>query len=193
MRTALPAGIGFVVVAYALLSWLNPFGALPGTASIANMVISGTRVTMDLPKLAGYTRDGRQYELVATAATQDLKKPTLIELKDIRAKVEMRNGNTVNVKAASGLYDTKAETVAMREDVFVSTTTGTQVRLKEALMDVRKGHVLSQQPVEVLLSNGRVDAQALEVSESGAVLNFTGGVSVEMNSAIPLAANENAQ
>lgn len=181
------------VVGYALFSWLNPFAALPENASAAAMVISGTRVTMDLPKLAGYTRDGRHYELVATSATQDLKKPALIELKDIRAKVEMRNGNSVDVRASAGLYDTKAETVAMQEDVYVISSSGTEVRLKEAMIDMRKGHVLSQQPVEVMLTNGRINAQGLEVSESGAVMNFTGGVAVEMNNAVPLAARENAQ
>ncbi|BAT59781.1 lipopolysaccharide-assembly, LptC-related [Variibacter gotjawalensis] len=193
LRYALPGIVGVVVVGYALFSWLNPFAALPENASAANMVISGTRVTMDLPKLAGYTRDGRHYELVATAATQDLKKPSLIELKDIRAKVEMRNGNSVDVRAAAGLYDTKAETVAMQDDVYVVSSSGTEIRLKEAMIDMRKGHVLSQRPVEVMLTNGRINAQGLEVSESGAVMNFTGGVAVEMNNAVPLAVSEGAR
>ncbi len=187
LRTMIPAGIGVLVVGYALFTYFNPFGALPGVASLSSMVISGTRVTMDLPKLAGYTRDGRQYELIAAAATQDLKKPALIELKDINAKVEMRSGSSVNVKASAGLYDTKAETVMMRDNVRVSTTTGTEVFLREAMIDIRKGHVISQQPVEVQLSNGRVEAQGLEVTDSGAVLNFTGGVSVVMNADVPLA------
>jgi lipopolysaccharide export system protein LptC len=193
LRYALPGIVGVVAVGYTLFSWLNPFAALPENASAAGMVISGTRVTMDLPKLAGYTRDGRHYELVATAATQDLKKPSLIELKDIRAKVEMRNGNSVDVRAAAGLYDTKAETVAMQNEVYVISSSGTEVRLKEAMIDMRKGHVLSQQPVEVMLTNGRINAQGLEVSESGAVMSFTGGVAVEMNNAVPLAASERAR
>jgi lipopolysaccharide export system protein LptC len=180
LRTVIPAAVVIVVLGYAVITYFNPFGALSGIPSIGKMAISGTQVTMDLPKLAGYTRDGRQYELLATAAMQDLRKPALIELKDIRAKMEMRSGETINIKAKNGLYDTKAETVVMRDDVFIVTTNGTEVRLREASIDMRKGHVVSEQPVEILLANGRVDAKRLEVFENGAVLQFSGGVSVEM-------------
>ena len=94
--------------------------------------------------------------------------------------MEMRSGETVNVTAKAGVYDTKAETVVMRDDIFISTTNGTEVRLREAHMDMRKGHIVSEQPVEVLLANGRVDAKRLEVFDNGAVMQFTGGVSVEL-------------
>jgi lipopolysaccharide export system protein LptC len=180
LRTVIPAAVVIVVLGYAAITYFNPFGALTGIPSIGKMAISGTQVTMDLPKLAGYTRDGRQYELLATAAMQDLRKPALIELKEIRAKMEMRSGETINIKAKNGLYDTKAETVVMRDDVFIVTSNGTEVRLREASIDMRKGHVVSEQPVEILLANGRVDAKRLEVFENGAVLQFSGGVSVEM-------------
>lgn len=180
LRTVIPAAIGILVVGYALFTYFNPFGALSGAPSIARMAIQGTQITMDLPKLAGYTRDGRHYELIATAAVQDLKRPALIQLKDIRAKMEMRSGETVNVTAKAGVYDTKGETVVMRDDIFISTTNGTEVRLREAHMDMRKGHIVSEQPVEVLLANGRVDAKRLEVFDNGAVMQFTGGVSVEL-------------
>lgn len=188
LRTVMPVTIGVLVVGYALITYFNPFGALSGLPSIAKMGISGTRVTMDLPKLAGYTRDGRQYELVAKAATQDLRKPSLIELQDIVAKMEMKSGETVNVRAKSGLYDTKAETVKMNEEVFVSTSNGTEVKLAEASIDMKKGYVLSEQPVEVLLSNGKVDANRMEVFDNGAVLHFTGGVAVQMkaDTTVPL-------
>jgi lipopolysaccharide export system protein LptC len=167
-----------VVVLYLLAAIFNPFSALSNLPSIAKMVISGTRITMDAPRLAGYTRDGRSYELTAAAAAQDLKKPQFIELKGIRAKVEMRDGNVVTVTADNGIYDTKAETVILRDNILVNTSNGTEARLSEAAMDMRKGHVLTDKPVEILLPNGRLDAQQMEVTEAGAVTHFRGGVSM---------------
>ena len=38
-------------------------------------MISGTKLTMQAPKLSGYTRDGRWYELIADSAAQDITKP----------------------------------------------------------------------------------------------------------------------
>ena len=69
--------------------------------------MSGTKITMEAPRLAGFTRDARPYELTARAAAQDLTKPDMLELKDIHAKMEMQEQH-VEIKAASGLYDTKA-------------------------------------------------------------------------------------
>lgn len=178
LRRGIPIGAVTVVVLYLLAAYFNPFSALSNLPSIAKMVISGTKLTMDAPKLAGYTRDGRSYELTAAAASQDLKKPQFIELKGIRAKVEMRDGNVVTVTADDGLYDTKAETVVLRNNVRVNTSNGTEARLVEAAMDMRKSHVVSDKPVEILLPNGRLDAQQMEVSEAGAVTVFGGGVSM---------------
>ena len=49
-------------------------------ADIGNLVVSGTKITMEKPHLSGFTSDARAYELSADAAKQDLTKPDLIEL-----------------------------------------------------------------------------------------------------------------
>ena len=42
---------------------------------VGNMVVSGTKITMEQPRLSGFTRDGRAYEVTAVAAAQDVTKP----------------------------------------------------------------------------------------------------------------------
>ena len=81
---------------------------------------------MEAPKLAGYTRDGRSYELTAAAAAQDLKRPHFIELKDIRAKVELQDGALINVTADAGVYDNKSEIVTLDRNVLVTASSGTR-------------------------------------------------------------------
>jgi lipopolysaccharide export system protein LptC len=179
LRYALPGGLVAAVGLYLVVGWLASL-ALPGVPSISNLVISGTRITMDAPKLGGYTRDGRPYELTATAAAQDLKKPQFIELKEIRAQVELRDGNVVIVTGDAGIYDTKGEQVSMRDNIVVATTNGMQVRLREATIDIKKGHIVSREKVEVTTSSGRIDANAMEIAEQGAVIQFGGGVRMEI-------------
>ena len=70
-----------VVVAY-----LDPFRNIRGLTS-ADLGVSGTQVTMESPKLTGFRNDSRPYEVTASAATQDVRKPNLVELKDLRARI----------------------------------------------------------------------------------------------------------
>lgn len=184
LRYALPGGLLAGGTLYMLAGWLNPL-ALPGVPSIANLVISGTRVTMDSPRLAGFTRDGRPYEFTATAAAQDLKKPHFIELKEIRAKMEMRDGGVTHLAGDTGVYDTKGEKVSLRDNVLVSMSNGTEVRMREATIDVKQGHIVSREPVEVRSASGQLDAREMEVLEQGAVIQFRGGVRMEMRSESP--------
>ena len=57
--------------------------------------MSGTKITMEAPKLTGFTRDNRAYKVTADAAAQDITNPTVLELTGIRGKMEMQsNGNS---------------------------------------------------------------------------------------------------
>jgi lipopolysaccharide export system protein LptC len=180
LRVALPVTMVFVVLAVALAAWLNPLRLikLPGVAG--TLGISGTRVTMQLPRLSGFTRDSRAYEMTAQTADQDLARPEAVELKGIAARVQMQDQTTVEMSAAAGLYNTKADTVLLRNDVRLKSSSGYEARLTDALVDMHSGRVTSQQPVEVKLLNGVLNANAIEVVDSGGLIRFDGGVVMDM-------------
>jgi lipopolysaccharide export system protein LptC len=180
LRVGIPAAVAVGLFLYALSAWLNPLTALSRLPA-GKLAVSGTRITMDLPKLAGFTRDGRSYEVTASAAAQDLRRPHFIELKEVRARVELVDGSVVNIISGTGLYETKNEVITLYQDVVVTSSAGTEIRLSEARLDMRKAHVLSTKPVEVLLPNGRIDANQMEVVEGGDVVQFRGGVTMLVN------------
>jgi lipopolysaccharide export system protein LptC len=82
----------------------------------------------------------------------------------------------VDITADRGTYNSKAELVVLRDNVLCLASDGTEIRLSEVSLDVRKGHVISQKPVEVVQPSGHISANQLEVLESGAVVQFRGGV-----------------
>jgi len=180
LRVAVPVAVVFIVLAAALAAWFNPLRLikLPGIAG--TLGISGTRITMQLPRLSGFTRDSRAYEMTAQTADQDLTRPEAVELKGIAARVQMRDQSTVEMSAAAGLYNTKADTVLLRNDVRLKSSSGYEARLTDALVDMHSGHVTSQQPVEVKLRNGVLNANAIEVVDSGSLIRFDGGVVMDM-------------
>ncbi len=177
LRIGVPAGVVVGFTALALVTWLNPLRMLAKVpVDIKDMVVSGTKITMEQPRLSGYTRDARAYEFTAKAAAQDLTKPDFVELKQIHAKVEMQDKTTIQMSANKGIYDTKNEVLKLAQDIVLSSSTGYEGRLREAVVDVRKSTVTSEQPVEVQLLNGTLNANKLEVTESGDLVRFSGGV-----------------
>jgi lipopolysaccharide export system protein LptC len=177
LRIAIPAVIVLALGATWLVSWLDPLKMLVRLPiDSGKLVISGTKITMEAPKLSGYTRDNRWYELTASAAAQDITKPNMVELHDVRAKVETEDKSTMFLSAKDGLYDRKAGILTLNNDISLKSTSGYEVRLNEAVVDTGSGEIVSNKPVEVLSQQGTLKAERLEVSKSGEIVRFSGNV-----------------
>ncbi len=180
-RGAIPVSLLVILVFIAGIAYFKPGGLINGPRlDPGRTVLSGSKINMEMPKLGGFTRDGRPYELTARAAAQDITNPTVLELKDVHAKVTMQDKSIVTLTAATGIYDTKSDTMLLKTDVVVTSSTGYTVRLDEAKMDVKSNRIISDRPVEVTLSNGSVKANRLEVSDNGDTMFFQGDVNVDL-------------
>jgi lipopolysaccharide export system protein LptC len=180
LRIAVPLSVSFVFVVVALVTYLNPLRLLTKLPiNVDNLVVSGTKVTMEQPHLSGFTSDARAYELTADTAAQDMTKPDMIELRNIRAKVEMQDKSMMELTAISGLYDSKGETLRLDRDIRINTS-GYRARLSEAMVDIRKGNVVSEHPVEVKMLQGTLNANRLDIIDSGDVVRFHDGVVMDM-------------
>ena len=175
LRIALPALIAIATVGITLSTYFNPLASvLP--VKVGSVVVSGSKITMDHPHMTGFTRDARAYEMNADAAVQDLTKPNMIELQNIDAKVQMQDRSTVNIKAPKGLYDSKKELLQLDHSILITSTNGYQGRLKEATVDIRKGDVDSDKPVEMQMLQGTLNANRLKITDSGDLIRFDRGV-----------------
>src|SRR6476620_11010748 len=181
LRIAVPAGVTVGIIIITLVTYLNPLRMLAKLPiNLDNLVVSGTKVTMEAPRLTGFTHDARAYELTADTAAQDMTKPDIVELRNIRAKVEMQDKSSMELTALSGIYDSKGEMLKLDSNIEINSSTGYQGRLREALVDIRKGNVVSEQPVEVKMLQGTLNANRLDIFDSGDVVRFHGGVVMDM-------------
>ena len=178
LRIAVPAVVGLAMAGVVAISIFNPFRALMKQLPIDmdNLVVSGTKITMEAPHMSGFTPDQRPYEVWAKTATQDLTDPDHVELKTPRAKVLQEDRSTVTMEARTGLFDTKANLLDLRKDIFLQSSTGYEARLSQALLDIGKGTVTSEEPVDVKLLNGTLTADRLRITEKGALVRFEGHV-----------------
>jgi lipopolysaccharide export system protein LptC len=173
-----PAGLALVLIAVVIANYMPPLGGFRLPGELGKLVIKGTKITMEQPRLTGFTNDSRAYEFTARAAAQDITKPDLMELHQLYAKMELQDKNTVEMSAQVGLYDIKAEILRLSDQILLTSSTGYEGRLSEAVIDVHKGTVVSEKPVAVKMLNGLLNANRLEVTDNGEVIRFDGGVTM---------------
>jgi lipopolysaccharide export system protein LptC len=183
LRVAVPAAVVLAMASIVLVSIVNPFRMLLPKIPVdmGNLVVSGTKITMESPHLAGFSTDQRPYEMWAKAAIQDLTDPDHVELKTLRAKMMMEDKSTVTMDARTGYHDSKLGTLDLRKDVFVQSSTGYEARMSQALVDLNKGTVTSDEHVDVKLLNGTLTADKLRIFNSGEIVRFEGNVVMNLD------------
>jgi lipopolysaccharide export system protein LptC len=178
LRVAVPAAVILAMAGIIGVSIFNPFRMLLPKLPVdmGNLVVSGTKITMESPHLSGFSTDQRPYELWAKAAIQDITDPDHVELKTLRTKVLMEDRSTMTMDARTGYFDSKQQLLDLRKDIFLQSSTGYEARLSQAYVDMNKGTVTSDEHVDVKLLNGTLTADKLRIFNSGEVVRFEGNV-----------------
>lgn len=182
LRVAVPAAVTFALAAIVFVSYVsNPFNIKNVPVEMDNLVVSGTKITMESPHTAGFSADGRPYEMWAKAAIQDVTDPDHVELKTIRAKVAQEDGSTVTMDARTGFFDQKKQLLDLRQDIFLQSSTGYEARLSQAFVDLTKNTVTSDEHVDVKLLDGTLTSDRIRIYNGGELVRFEGAVVMHLN------------
>jgi lipopolysaccharide export system protein LptC len=182
LRVAVPAAVILAMATIVVVSVYNPFRMLPKLPlDMGALVVSGTKITMESPHMAGYTTDQRPYEVWAKTATQDVTDPDHLDLKTIRAKLLAEDQSTVTLVARTGLMDTKQQLLNLQKDIFLQTSTGYEARLSQAFIDMANGIVTSDEHVDVKLTNGTITSDRIKITGNGEVITFEGNVVMHLD------------
>ncbi len=179
IRIGLPIAVVGGLTALAAVTYFQPtqmFDKVPAVGG--KLAVQGSKITMELPRIVGFTRDNRAYELHAESAVQDISSPDVIELQNLRARLEMQGNDVVNLTANSGTYSTKVDKVVLRDQVVVTSQQGYKAVLREAAVEMKKGNVVSEQPVDITLPNGWLKSNRMQIVDSGDLVRFDRGVTV---------------
>jgi lipopolysaccharide export system protein LptC len=180
LRRAIPGmvvlGVLGAIGFWVLAKPLSILAKLP--VDIGSLVVSGTKIMMQQPRMAGFTHDNRRYEMTAESAGQDVTKPDLIELHGIHAIMEMKTSDRFETVARDGLYNGKTDLLTLSKDIVVTSASGYHAWLNEAVIDIKAGKIRSEEPVRVTTDTWTIDANSMEVAESGDLMRFDRGVAV---------------
>ena len=130
------------------------------------------KLVMERPKMAGFDKNNRPYDVKAQKAIQDLTKPGTVELEVIDARLPMDTSSYADLDAQSGVYDTSTEKLLLRDTVSIKGARGMDFLLKDADIDIRTGSMQSDKPVKVTSPNTQISAESIKVEDNGRRILF---------------------
>jgi lipopolysaccharide export system protein LptC len=149
---------------------------LPIDLNLARVALKGTRIVIETPKLVGYRKDGKPYEVRARVGVQDITKPDVFDLDGLNVSVETEGAKPVVMTAAKAVYMASKDHAELGGGVKVSDATNFDMRMESAVMDFKSGVMTSDKPVTLKLVDGEVVADSVEFSQKERRATFTGRV-----------------
>ena len=187
-RAILIGGLG-VVAAALVVAFFNPFATKLGALNFNALSVEGTKIVMDRPKLAGFRGDGQAYLLTAEQALQDVKQPTLVQLRKVAGEIGTAGGEPTHLSSDAGVYDNLAEHMELSGNVRIKNGRFI-VLLRSARFDFKSGVYGSDERVEVQGDDGTtIFADRASALNHGQELTFEGHVRTNI---IPQAKQEPA-
>ena len=95
---------------------------------------------------------------------------------DFDQAIKLAPDNASAVNARGLVYDIKGDLLTLTQEIVIVSTAGYQGRLTEAKVEIKKGHIVSEKPVQLKMPQGTLDANRMEVFDSGELIRFEGGV-----------------
>lgn len=169
-------GAGGIVGLVGLGLLIGSLRFLPIDVNLARVALQGTRIVIESPKLVGYRKDGRPYEVRARVGVQDITKPDAIDLDGLDARVETKGESVVTLTAPKAVYSTKTDRAEMRGGVQITDVKNFDMRMAAAVMDFKASVMTSDTPVTLKIQGGEVQSEHVEFAQKERRATFTGNV-----------------
>lgn len=174
LRVVLPVITGLIVAA--MIVSLRGLPTPAGNLGLGGIGLSGSSLTMEKPHLTGYGSNGMSYDVTAARALQDLTNPDMVQLETISGRVKQPGDRWATLEAVGGIYNSKAESLHLSEDIRIVVHDGKRAFLETADVDLRTQEVVSDQPVRLEMPGARVRADSMHISAGGEEVTLRGGV-----------------
>jgi lipopolysaccharide export system protein LptC len=181
--------VGLPLIALGLLSGL--FLGLPddggGEGGLvfapADIEALGSGLRISNPTFTGTTRGQDRFRFTAEEVVPDAAPPQRAAISVLAGDVDLMNGPTVSVRAATGDLDIPTQRLDLVGDVDIATSDGYRIRAPKVTLDLRAGSMIAGDAVESTGPLGRIDSGSLRVApaaESGEVRRFSFGDGVRL-------------
>lgn len=157
---------------------LTIYNASAGTPAIRtdDSAITDGHLVMALPKLKGFTKEGRPYKVDADQASQALADGSVVNLSRIDATLPVNDKDWMKVQAPAGVYDREANTLTLdgggTNGIKVVSSDNMTVFMRNAVMDLNEGTLKATDKVDVTRADGAISSEEATYSKDGKTLVF---------------------
>lgn len=184
LRLLLIGGAVLLIGGIVVVTLLDPFGRTVSGVSIDGATVDGTKVTMLNPRLSGFQKDGRPYAIEAARAIQDIKAPTLFDLRELKVRLTMPDRSLTRITADVGAFNSTAETMSLSSGAHVVGDNGLDAVAADALVEFSANRLTTTKPVTVRMPGKRIAADAMSILEGGGHVSFVGHVHTDIDPAV---------
>jgi lipopolysaccharide export system protein LptC len=177
LRFALPVLVVFGIALFWGTARFMP-GDMDAIVESAGVDVESNSVVMQAPHISGFEGTRRAYEVKADNAVQSLDDPKIVTFNAIDGRFGLDGAGEANLDATVGVYDGNSNTLVLSDGIAVETTSGYSATLQGAAIDLAKGTLTSDQPLEIRTGEGSIKAGGVSVAERGKRVVFTNGVKV---------------
>lgn len=134
--------------------------------------IQDGKLVMANPNMDGFTSDNRPFRVTATRAIQDLKAQEAMELEELSADVELKDGKSARLTSPTGVFDSNANTLLLPNQAVLTLSDGVRAIMGQADIDIRAGTVVATKSVEVINPESQITAKAMQIEDGGQRILF---------------------
>jgi lipopolysaccharide export system protein LptC len=180
LKTALPLLAVLMAAGFVGYSYM----ATPAKVAVSadGSAYSDGKLVMANPKLDGFTKDNRPYKMTAARAIQEFQNEGIVKLEGIDAKLPVDAENWATVVAPHGTYDRDKNTLEITDAMTITTSDGMVAKLKSAYLDIGKGGMKTDDPVDIQLKGAKINSDSMTILENGKVLIFEKRVRMNIDS-----------
>lgn len=181
LKLAVPLIATVIAVAFPVYSYL----AAPVSFKVQadGSAFANGKLVMANPKLNGFTKEKLPYSMTALRAIQDVGKQGIIDLEGINAKLPISTDNVAAINASHGIYNRDGNTMNLTSDVTITTTDGLEAKFKSVFLDMGKGTMKTNDPVDVSRGGSRITADSMSIQDNGKIVVFENKVRVNIDAA----------
>lgn len=173
MRKILPLLLALILAV--LFTWPQLNNALPDFKAL-NVDIDLQRAENLLvsPRYSSRDNDLRPYVVTAQTAQFQSNKPDSIHLNQPQGEIEISEGSLIRISAQKGLYDQKAKTLDLKEDVTIVHWNGFVMETSELYFDLSSADARSRGAVHLYSPQMDLKAQSLNIKNESRLIRFIG-------------------
>lgn len=171
LKVVLPLSAIAMIAAFVGYTYLTKPAQVSVDAAVGSSISDG-KLVMSNPKLEGFTKDGKPYSMTARRAVQSFEQQGVIDLEGIDGTMTVEDGNAARVVAETGVYDRGKNTLDLKTEITVTTTSGIVATLQSAFLDIDKGTLLTTDPVEITSNGSMIVADSMSLLDNGKLIVF---------------------